>query len=133
MHPNIFGDYICIDILKRRVGYTPAYTLKSICIQTLNSFASDKIDQDYGGAIDCEQRVKETEEKKRFLELHGVPMPSPGAKYECKKCEFGRATPSVDRPCDAANSGAGSSKPPNLRASHQPTSKDDVEVAQEPE
>jgi ubiquitin-protein ligase len=50
MHPNTFGTYICADILKNRDAYTPAYDLKGIAIQLLSFFASDILEQDYGGA-----------------------------------------------------------------------------------
>ena len=42
-HPNVFSGYICADVLGAK--YTPAYTLKSICIQILSFFASDNIER----------------------------------------------------------------------------------------
>ncbi|XMA17750.1 hypothetical protein WAI453_010541 [Rhynchosporium graminicola] len=52
-HPNIFGGYICASILNTTEGYTPAYTLKSIAIQLLSFFSSDKIEQVGGvGSVD---------------------------------------------------------------------------------
>jgi ubiquitin-protein ligase len=50
-HPNVFDSYICASILNTDEGYTPAYTLKGICIQLLSFFASDKIEQEYGGVV----------------------------------------------------------------------------------
>ena len=47
-HPNVFDDYICASILNTTEGYTPAYTLKAICIQLLSFFTSDRIEQDHG-------------------------------------------------------------------------------------
>lgn len=48
-HKNTFGSYICASILNTEEGYTPAYDLKGICIQMLSFFASDSIEQSYGG------------------------------------------------------------------------------------
>jgi ubiquitin-protein ligase len=50
-HPNVYQDYICASILNTTEGYTPAYTLKGICIQLLSFFGSDSIEQDYGGVV----------------------------------------------------------------------------------
>lgn len=48
-HPNVFGSYICASILNTSEGYTPAYTLKGICIQLLSFFGSESIEQTGGG------------------------------------------------------------------------------------
>ncbi|KAK2612395.1 hypothetical protein QQS21_001659 [Conoideocrella luteorostrata] len=48
-HPNVYGSYICASILNTSEGYTPAYTLKGICIQLLSFFGSDSIEQIGGG------------------------------------------------------------------------------------
>jgi ubiquitin-protein ligase len=50
-HPNVYQDYICASVLNTKEGYTPAYTLKGICIQLLSFFGSDSIEQDYGGVV----------------------------------------------------------------------------------
>jgi ubiquitin-protein ligase len=50
-HPNVYQDYICASILNTKEGYTPAYTLKGICIQLLSFFSSDSIEQSYGGVV----------------------------------------------------------------------------------
>ena len=47
-HPNVFGYHICASILKPQEGYTPAYILKSIAIQLLGFFSSDKLEQEDG-------------------------------------------------------------------------------------
>ena len=47
-HPNVFNSYICASILNTTEGYTPAYTLKAICIQLLSFFTSDRIEQEDG-------------------------------------------------------------------------------------
>ncbi|KAJ7259533.1 hypothetical protein B0H12DRAFT_1182143 [Mycena haematopus] len=59
-HPNLFGSYICCDLLKTKAeiyqggdgytgGYSPALTLRGLFLQFLTFFTSTKIDQDYGG------------------------------------------------------------------------------------
>ena len=48
-HPNVFGEYICASILNTAEGYTPAYTLRSIAIQLLSFFSSERIEQVGGG------------------------------------------------------------------------------------
>ncbi|KAF7314430.1 UBIQUITIN-CONJUGAT-2 domain-containing protein [Mycena kentingensis (nom. inval.)] len=59
-HPNLFGSYICCDLLKEEDmisrydgytgGYTPALTLRGLFLQFITFFSSTKIDQDYGGS-----------------------------------------------------------------------------------
>lgn len=57
-HPNVFGGYICLSMLKPRLstgpydGWTSAYTTESILLQ-LQSFllAEGDIDQDVGGKV----------------------------------------------------------------------------------
>ncbi|EPS39949.1 hypothetical protein H072_6426 [Dactylellina haptotyla CBS 200.50] len=54
-HPNVFGEFICCDLLnhddrsKGFTGYTPAFTLRGLCLQLLSFFSSIKIEQ-YQGA-----------------------------------------------------------------------------------
>lgn len=48
-HPNVYGLYICASILNTAEGYTSAYTLKSIAIQLLSFFSSERIEQTGGG------------------------------------------------------------------------------------
>ncbi|TFK75490.1 hypothetical protein BDN72DRAFT_954690 [Pluteus cervinus] len=58
-HPNLFGSYICCDILKELNfseqgylgGYTPAFTLGGLFVQFLSFFSSSKIEQQHGGTI----------------------------------------------------------------------------------
>ncbi len=86
-HPNIFDTYICASILNTKEGYTPAYTLKSISIQLLSFFSSDKITQTGGGyAIDL------TKYRERQLQVHD--------DFMCDKCGFNPQSthnPPVDR------------------------------------
>ena len=48
-HPNVFDSYICASILNTAEGYTPAYTLKGICMQLLSFFSSERVEQEGGG------------------------------------------------------------------------------------
>ncbi|KDR82906.1 hypothetical protein GALMADRAFT_858233 [Galerina marginata CBS 339.88] len=56
-HPNLYGSYICCDLLKPEGsggpnytgGYSPALTLRGLFLQFLTFFSSTKIEQDYGG------------------------------------------------------------------------------------
>ncbi|KAJ7784462.1 hypothetical protein B0H16DRAFT_1681859 [Mycena metata] len=58
-HPNLFGSYVCCDLLKQRDqiyrgsgyngGYTPALTLRGLFLQFLTFFSSTKVEQEHGG------------------------------------------------------------------------------------
>ena len=58
-HPNVFGSYICCDILNTGDaptrfgnylgGYTPAYTLRAIFLQLFTFFSCSAVEQTYGG------------------------------------------------------------------------------------
>ncbi|KAJ7134711.1 hypothetical protein C8R44DRAFT_433152 [Mycena epipterygia] len=56
-HPNLFGSYICCDLLKEHIyrsdgymgGYTPALTLRGLFLQFLTFFSSSKVEQEGGG------------------------------------------------------------------------------------
>lgn len=60
-HPNLFGNYICCDLLKHWAvrgtgnysgGYSPALTLQGLFLQFLTFFSSTKVEQEEGGFID---------------------------------------------------------------------------------
>lgn len=79
-HPNIFGGFICASILNSDEAYTPAYTLKGICIQLLSFFASDSVEQedyDGGGTVD----LKEYRRQRAGCSLHQN-------AYKCSQCGF---------------------------------------------
>ncbi|RYP78960.1 hypothetical protein DL770_006800 [Monosporascus sp. CRB-9-2] len=57
-HPNVFNRYICADVLKEGLGYTPAYTLKGIAIQMLSFFSSDRVEQVSGRNVSLAQYRK---------------------------------------------------------------------------
>lgn len=84
-HPNIFGGFICASILNSDESYTPAYTLKGICIQLLSFFASDSLEQeayDGGGTVDLnEYRRQRTSCTKG---------------YQCCQCGFDTTTQNVE-------------------------------------
>lgn len=82
-HPNIYQDYICASILNTTEGYTPAYTLKGICIQLLSFFSSDKIEQDYGGAVDLKKFAREG------VYRHSLDGRHVENGFACAKCGFG--------------------------------------------
>ncbi|KAK5739669.1 hypothetical protein LTR17_005153 [Elasticomyces elasticus] len=93
-HPNVFGDYICASILNTKEGYTPAYTLKAICIQLLSFFSDDQIVQDYGGV------VARPTNPNQGLGLDGRARYRAGEDpYSCALCGFGNVGtgPIVDR------------------------------------
>ncbi|KAJ7095796.1 hypothetical protein B0H15DRAFT_774428 [Mycena belliarum] len=66
-HPNLFGSYICCDLLKQESdiyrpdgymgGYTPALTLRGLFLQFLTFFSSSKVEQEYGGYVDIGESV----------------------------------------------------------------------------
>lgn len=78
-HPNVFNSYICASILNTAEGYTPAYTLKGICIQLLSFFSSDRIEQqDGGGPVDLSQ----------YRAQSSLVIPSGSLLYRCYACGF---------------------------------------------
>jgi len=85
-HPNIYGGYICASILNTTEGYTPAYTLKGICIQLLSFFGSDKIEQDHGGVVDLKNYARDIKEFGDFTGRHQL-----GDEFSCTKCGFGNS------------------------------------------
>ena len=84
-HPNIYQDYICASILNTREGYTPAYTLKGICIQLLSFFGSDQVEQEYGGAVDLKEYAREGHFQPSLDGFHVRD------DFNCTKCCFGWA------------------------------------------
>lgn len=93
-HPNIFGDYVCASILNTAEGYTPAYTLKGICIQMLSFFHSDAVEQNYSGVrVSLSEYRKCGSEKKKKT----------ARTYKCSGCGFGAADESV--PADSTDDG----------------------------
>ncbi|KAJ7459934.1 hypothetical protein FB451DRAFT_1182208 [Mycena latifolia] len=64
-HPNLFGTYICCDLLSEDIartggymgGYTPALTLRGLFLQFLTFFSSSKIEQEDGSYVDIGDSV----------------------------------------------------------------------------
>ncbi|KAE9392817.1 hypothetical protein BT96DRAFT_260708 [Gymnopus androsaceus JB14] len=66
-HPNLFGGYICCDLLKGQHeiysehgydgGYTPALTLRGLFLQFLTFFSSTKVEQEGGYVVDIGDHV----------------------------------------------------------------------------
>ncbi|XWW97303.1 hypothetical protein V2A60_005285 [Cordyceps javanica] len=113
-HPNVFGSYICASILNTTEGYTPAYTLKGICIQMLSFFNSDSVEQDHGG-----RRVSLLEYRKhgrvRSHECAGDDCRAcravrTGVTHTCSHCGFGRADPNARPSSGSDNRGDGAQK-----------------------
>lgn len=54
-HPNVFGSYICLDLLKDPEyagpyqGWSSAYTVRSILMQLSSFLFSENVPQEYGG------------------------------------------------------------------------------------
>ncbi|TKA34060.1 hypothetical protein B0A50_00040 [Salinomyces thailandicus] len=85
-HPNVFDGYICASILNTNEGYTPAYTLKGICIQLLSFFSSDKIKQmDSGRSVDREEHVRQS--RGGAIRIGWNEDDS----FPCARCEYGKA------------------------------------------
>ena len=78
-HPNVFDNYICADILNVSESYTPAYTLKSIAIQLLSFFSSERIEQEGGHSIKLDGYRHSV-----FHFRHGTEI-----NYMCLDCGFG--------------------------------------------
>lgn len=85
-HPNIYDSYICASILNTTEGYTPAYTLKGICIQLLSFFGSDKLEQEHGGMVDLKNYAREIREFGDPTGRHQLDY-----DFRCTKCGFGGA------------------------------------------
>ncbi|KAJ7644199.1 hypothetical protein FB45DRAFT_987770 [Roridomyces roridus] len=100
-HPNLFGSYICCDLLKTEDqiyrdngyngGYSPALTLRGLFLQFLTFFSSSKVEQDWGGSYEIGDdtiaryfREAELGVDKAVLERS---RHTPGSKY------YGYATP----------------------------------------
>ncbi|KAJ3163496.1 hypothetical protein HDU86_000075 [Geranomyces michiganensis] len=84
-HPNVFGSYICCDILKGHIvrepngyigGYTPAYSLQTIFVQLLSFFTADRVEQEWGGTF-----IKAYDFDKAALQKQI-------ARFVCKDCGF---------------------------------------------
>jgi len=106
-HPNVYGDYICASILNTTEGYTPAYTLKSVAIQLLSFFSSERIEQEGGY-----RSIELDGYRHRYIRYDQEDGQRNG--HTCIKCGFGcgfRGTKITDK--DSATLGQGTR--PNAR------------------
>jgi ubiquitin-protein ligase len=85
-YSNVYQSYICASILNTAEGYTPAYTLKGICIQLLSFFGSDKLEQDYGGVVDSKDYARDIQQFGDFTGHHQL-----GADFSCTMCGLGNS------------------------------------------
>lgn len=85
-HPNVYTQYICASILNTAEGYTPAYTLKGICIQLLSFFGSDRLEQDHGGVVDLKDYARDIRQFGDHTNRHQL-----GVEFSCTMCGFGNA------------------------------------------
>lgn len=113
-HPNVFSNYICASILNTAEGYTPAYTLKGICIQLLSFFNSDSLEQSYGETFDLVRYRNTVSEYKTETvntcgrESCGICRSAVAAaakrNYKCSHCAFDTPTSEKSEPGSSSSS-----------------------------
>ncbi|KZV89483.1 hypothetical protein EXIGLDRAFT_678010 [Exidia glandulosa HHB12029] len=102
-HPNVFGNWICLDILKteqemeyyRRAeytgGFTPGYSLLGIFQQVASFFGTDMVPQSFGGYVKIKAAGGE----------HRRRVASDGARnFRCSRCPY---EPAPERPRPATD------------------------------
>ncbi|EXX60046.1 uncharacterized protein OCT59_020465 [Rhizophagus irregularis] len=86
-HPNVFGTFICADILQAHHhrssdyyngGYTPGYLLKYIFLQILSFFSDNNVEQEFGFV----EQINSDHEDFRTTSEKVV------KKFECKICGY---------------------------------------------
>ncbi|KAG6915149.1 hypothetical protein DXG01_013044 [Tephrocybe rancida] len=97
-HPNLFGEYICCDLLTAHDhhergymgGYSPALTLRGLFLQFLTFFSSTSVEQDHGG----DYRIGDymtgqylTEETFMTTVVKGSRRPPVTSSYRCNELE----------------------------------------------
>ena len=76
-HPNVFKDWICLDMLKKYTttipyqGWTTAYSVQSLLVQLQSFLFAESIPQDYGGPI--QQHVHDPDYYKRLAQNYNCP------------------------------------------------------------
>ena len=78
-HPNVWQNHICASVLKPTEGYTPAYTMKGLCIQLLSFFSSDRIEEEGGGGVFIELKDYKAKDSRPLWKK----------RYPCSACGFG--------------------------------------------
>ncbi|KAJ6508691.1 hypothetical protein C8R45DRAFT_1208321 [Mycena sanguinolenta] len=91
-HPNLYGSYVCCDLLKTKEeiyrgggytgGYSPALTLRGLFLQFLTFFSSTKVDQDYGGVREIGDSVIV-----RYVREVNYALPGHLGLHRCATCD----------------------------------------------
>ncbi|EJD41336.1 hypothetical protein AURDEDRAFT_153238 [Auricularia subglabra TFB-10046 SS5] len=96
-HPNVFGDWICLDILKTEEemqwyrtadytgGYTPAYSILGVLQQVASFFGTDKIPQSDNRFVNV---TPEGGYHRRRIAMDGA------RAFRCARCPYAPAEPS---------------------------------------
>ncbi|KDR82940.1 hypothetical protein GALMADRAFT_238628 [Galerina marginata CBS 339.88] len=108
-HPNLFGSYICCDLLKPvgsgganyTGGYSPALTLRGLFLQFLTFFSSTQVEQDYGGIVQIGDYkttyyLLEDQAKKHLYPCHESQCPCNFRPYQQLLDNFWKAEPSEE-------------------------------------
>lgn len=74
-HPNVFGDYICLDMLKTD-GWSSAYSVSSILRQLQTFLFAENVPQDYGGSRKNTMTARELDALRRSTR-----------NFRCPTCE----------------------------------------------
>ncbi|KAH7105898.1 hypothetical protein BKA62DRAFT_344013 [Auriculariales sp. MPI-PUGE-AT-0066] len=97
-HPNVFGNWICLDILKDEEemkyyrdatytgGFTPGYSLQGIFHQVASFFGTDNVPQSYGGYT---KLSAQSGQARRRTAIEGL------RKFRCPRCPFVPSTPPI--------------------------------------
>ncbi|KAJ3008283.1 hypothetical protein HKX48_008663 [Thoreauomyces humboldtii] len=103
-HHNIFGSWICCDILKGRIvrdidgyigGYTPAFSLQTIFLQLLSFFTAERVDQDYRETV-------------KAMKVNVQDLTQQFARFSCKECNY-NVQPAIARAAEPAAESSSSS------------------------
>lgn len=79
-HPNIFGDYICLDMLKESAasgpyeGWSTAYTVQSILLQLQSFLFAVNIPQDFGYSVKNINTIGQINSAKEFIKNFSCPI-----------------------------------------------------------
>ena len=87
-HPNMFGSYICLSMLKPDSsnspyeGWSGAYSATSILMQLQSFLRAEKIDQDGGYLLNEELTDQDVNYSVQFCK-----------SFKCKRCEHSHTSP----------------------------------------
>jgi len=103
-HPNVYGSWICCDLLKEFYelpagytgGYTPALTLRGLFMQFLTFFSSERVEQDYGYWVNLGDAwvttVKNVDGNSTTVTERNWRWETTcrnSSRYHCRKCGYG--------------------------------------------